>query len=83
LKWIAATPRNSENTIPTRTLVSTIRMNKTIPGVDAGINFIARAPPSAPITIIPSRPILITPLCSEKQPPRATRARTDAKINVY
>ena len=41
------------------------------------------APPSAPMTIIPSRPRLMTPECSEMQPPRATRMRTDANIKVY
>ena len=52
-------------------------------GMLRGRNFMARAPPSDPMTMIPSRPRLMTPECSEKQPPRATRMRIDANINVY
>ena len=37
----------------------------------------------AEISMMPSRPRLITPECSEKQPPRATRISTEAKIRVY
>ena len=33
--------------------------------------------------MMPSRPMLMTPECSEKQPPRATSIRTEAKIRVY
>ena len=52
-------------------------------GSPAGANFIIRAPPRAPMTMMPSRPMLMTPECSEKQPPKATRMRTEAKIMVY
>ena len=42
-----------------------------------------RAPPRAPMTMMPSRPRLMTPECSEMQPPRATNVRTEEKMRVY
>ena len=42
-----------------------------------------RAPPRAPMTMMPSRPRLMTPECSEIQPPRATSVSTEEKIRVY
>ena len=44
------------------------------------MRFLASAYPAAPaiVIILPSRPRLITPECSEKQPPSATRMRTEA-----
>ena len=51
--------------------------------VPAGRYFMTRAPPRAPMTMMPSRPRLITPECSEKQPPSATSIRTDANSSVY
>ena len=48
-----------------------------------GSHFIISAPPSAPNTMMPSRPMLITPECSEKQPPSATSINTEAKMSMY
>ena len=83
LNLIAATPSNIEKIIPIRTLASTTSKITSGAAIPAGIYFIISAPPKAPITIIPSNPILITPLCSEKHPPSATSTRTEANINVY
>ena len=69
--------------MPKSTLTrSTVRII-TKAGVFGLIMFMARAPPSAPITIMPSSPMLIIPECSLKQPPSATSRRTAAKIKVY
>ena len=53
------------------------------PAVPAGRYFIISAPPSAPKTMMPSRPMLMTPECSEKQPPRATSIRTEVNTSMY
>ena len=82
LKWIAATPSRHEYSIPARAAASMARIT-----ISAGdvipAELITSAPPSAPMTIIPSRPRLITPECSEIHPPRATSISTEAKISVY
>ena len=51
--------------------------------VVSGRNLIVKAPPKAPITMVPSRPRLITPLRSANIPPNATRAKTEANTKVY
>ena len=83
LNLMAATPKSRENSIPKTTLAKMTRTIITTAGEDAGRYFIINAPPSAPITMMPSKPMLITPLCSEKQPPSATKIKTEAKIKVY
>ncbi|SCI63905.1 Uncharacterised protein [uncultured Blautia sp.] len=69
--------------MPSRILASTVNSTTTKAEVPAGRNFIISAPPRAPMTMMPSRPMLMTPECSEKQPPSATSSRTEAKISVY
>ena len=69
--------------MPHTTLAKITNRIMTTAAVPAGRYFIVSAPPKAPTTIIPSKPILMTPLCSEKQPPSATSVKTEAKINVY
>ena len=59
-----------------------MRKNKK-PGISGGRYFMTSAPPSAPKTMMPSRPMLMTPECSEKQPPRATSISTEVKTRVY
>ena len=83
LKLMAATASNSEKTRPNRALTMTVVMTMTGAPTETGMNFSTRAPPRAPMTMMPSRPMLITPLRSAKQPPKATSIRTDAKIKVY
>ena len=83
LKLIAATARSRENAVPASTLASTTSTIMRNELVSALRYFIISAPPRAPMTMMPSRPMLITPLCSAKQPPKATRISTDAKIRVY
>ena len=83
LKLIAATASSSEYTMPNKSairMVSRIIRNAEVSG---GRYFIVSAPPRAPKTMMPSRPMLITPECSEKQPPRATNSSTDAKMSMY
>ena len=69
--------------MPSRMAASTTSTIITMALVPSGRNFIISAPPSAPMTMMPSRPMLITPECSEKQPPKATRISTEAKSSVY
>ena len=57
--------------------ISIVARTITIPGKPA-IYFMVNAPPRAPMTMIPSRPKLITPERSEKQPPNATSINTEA-----
>ena len=83
LKLIAATARSREYIIPHAILASITSKIIRIAGVSGERNLSIRAPPRAPITMIPSSPMLMTPLCSEKHPPRATRIKTEANINVY
>ena len=83
LNRMAATPSSRENSIPMATAARMTSRIMTRAGVPAGRNFIISAPPRAPMTMMPSRPMLMTPLCSEKHPPSATSTRTDAKIRVY
>ncbi len=83
LNCIAATPSSKEKIIPTATLARITAKIITGAAIPAGRYFIINAPPKAPITMIPSKPMLITPLCSEKHPPSATSTRTEANINVY
>ena len=77
LKLMAATARRSENTIPNTTLPMTTPITIAA-GERFGMYFITSAPPSAPATMIPSRPRLMIPLRSEKHPPSATSNKTDA-----
>ena len=72
-----ATASSAENTRPVTAAARMVRMTMTTGGYPIRY-FIVSAPPRAPMTMIPSRPRLITPECSEKQPPRATRIRTEA-----
>ena len=83
LKLMAATARSREYTIPTAILASITSRMITTAGRSGERKRSISAPPRAPITMIPSSPILITPLCSEKHPPSATRIKTEANINVY
>jgi len=83
LNRIAATARRREKIIPEITLARITSIITRGAAIPAATYFIIRAPPSAPITMMPSRPILMTPLCSEKHPPSATSTRTDANISVY
>ena len=78
-----ARPSSVEYIMPKTIAMTTVTIIITTEGTVSGRNFIASAPPSAPMTMMPSRPMLITPECSEKQPPSATRTRTEAKISVY
>ena len=69
--------------MPDRALAKMVAKIMTGPPTETGINFIARAPPRAPMTMMPSRPMFTMPERSAKQPPRATSSRTEAKIRVY
>ena len=83
LKLMQATASSAEYSIPITTAARiTTRIIRNA-GESAGIYRMASAPPSAPMIMMPSRPRLITPECSEMQPPSATRIRTEAKISVY
>ena len=83
LKLIAATASRSEYSIPKIIAISVVRRMTTTTAVPSGMYFIISAPPSAPKTMMPSSPMLITPECSEKHPPSATSSRTDANISIY
>ena len=83
LKLTHATARRLEYTRPNAAAASRISRIRPNAGVEAGRNRMTSAPPSAPMIMMPSRPRLITPECSEKHPPSATRIRTEAKIRVY
>ena len=80
---MAATASSRENKIPKSMAISVEDSTTTTAAVPAGRYFIISAPPSAPNTMMPSRPILITPECSEKQPPSATSSSTEANISMY
>ena len=58
------------------------RMTSRGPGRAARL-LMTSAPPRAPMTMMPSRPRLMTPECSEMQPPRATNVNTEEKMSVY
>ena len=83
LKLIAATAKVREKTRPNKAAARMVQITITGAPMVTGINFMTSAPPRAPIHIMPSRPMLITPDRSAKQPPSATSSRTDAKIRVY
>ncbi len=84
LKLMAATASKSEYSMPAAALAtSVVRIMTGAPPASTGKNFITSAPPRAPITMMPSKPILITPLRSEKHPPRATSISTEANRRVY
>ena len=78
LKLMHATARRSDETIPTSAATTRVRITISPGGVVAGNKTIVIAPPIAPKTMIPSRPILITPERSENMPPRATKVKTAA-----
>ena len=78
LKLMHATARRSDETIPTSAATIRVRITISPGGVVAGNKTIVIAPPIAPKTMIPSRPILITPERSENMPPRATKVKTAA-----
>ena len=73
----------TENAMPAATAARTVTTTISTGVVSAGRNRMARAPPSAPTIIMPSKPMLMIPECSEKQPPNATKSSTEAKIRVY
>ena len=83
LKLTAATARSREKITPRAIEDRLTRSTMTSAGVSAGRNFMVSAPPSAPSTMMPSRPMLMMPECSEKHPPNATNRRTEAKMRVY
>ena len=83
LKFMQATASSVEYSTPAMTAIATVQTIVENAEASAGRYFIISAPPSAPMTIMPSRPRLMTPECSEIQPPSATRMRTDANIKVY
>ena len=51
--------------------------------MSAGSRFSAIVPTRPPMTIMPSSARLMTPECSEKQPPSATSIRTVAESSAY
>ena len=82
-KLMLATPSSAEYATPNTIALSSTTSTSSAPDITPVSARIASAPPSAPMTMMPSSPRLMTPECSEKQPPSATRMRTEAKISVY
>ena len=78
LKLMHATASNSDDIIPVAAATNIVSITIRAGAVPSGSKTIVNVPPIAPKTIIPSRPMLITPERSENIPPSATRMRTAA-----
>src|SRR5699024_3975444 len=82
-RLMEAKASNSENTMPESAATKMEMVTITSGGNVLGSMATARTPPRPPITIMPSRAILMMPECSLNMPPSATSMSTMPYKRVY